>query len=66
MLLSHNSVSDLIMTITLELSAEIERQLELEARMHGKDIPAYLLESVQQRMRPRCSFGVGSPSFAGD
>ena len=40
------------MTITLEITPDMERHLQQAARTQGTDIAAFLLESVRQKMRP--------------
>ena len=40
------------MNITLEVSAELERQLQRAARVQGTDVTTYLLESARLRLRP--------------
>lgn len=39
------------MTITLDLPAEMEGQLQLAARLRGKDISTFLLDSVRHQLR---------------
>ncbi len=40
------------MNITLEVSPELEGQLQQAARMQGTDVTTYLLESARLRLRP--------------
>lgn len=40
------------MNITLEVSAELEGQLQQAARVQGTDVTTYLLESARLRLRP--------------
>ena len=39
------------MTITLELPPELEGQIQQVARAQGKDVAAFLLDSIRQRLR---------------
>lgn len=40
------------MNITLDVSPELEGQLQQAARVQGTDVTTYLLESVRLRLRP--------------
>ena len=40
------------MTITLEVSPELESQLNKAARIQGKDLSTYLLDSARMQLRP--------------
>ncbi len=39
------------MTITLDLPPELEGQIQQVARAQGKDVAAFLLDSIRQRLR---------------
>lgn len=39
------------MTITLHLPPDLEGQIQQAARTQGKDVAAYLLDSIRQRLR---------------